>query len=154
MKGYDNHDGDLYLTEHDHIGYRYEILGLLGKGSFGQVAKCFDHKTKMYVAVKIVRNKKRFEKQGLVEVEVLTKLKSMDPSNEHSFVHVQDHFYFRGHLCFAFELLGINLYEWIKAGGFRGVHLGVIRTISVQILNCLSFLYDLKIIHCDLKPEV
>jgi dual specificity tyrosine-phosphorylation-regulated kinase 2/3/4 len=31
----------------------------LGKGSFGQVLKCFDHKKKEYVAVKVIRSKKR-----------------------------------------------------------------------------------------------
>lgn len=33
--GFDDSRGDLYLTANDHIAYRYEILGLLGKGSFG-----------------------------------------------------------------------------------------------------------------------
>jgi hypothetical protein len=27
--------GDLYLVKNDHIGYRYQILDILGKGSFG-----------------------------------------------------------------------------------------------------------------------
>ena len=73
--GYDDSRGDLYLTKHDHIYYRYEILSLLGKGSFGQVVKCYDHKLKINIALKIIRNKSRFEKQGLVEVDVLNRLK-------------------------------------------------------------------------------
>ena len=44
---------------HDHIQYRYEVLEVIGKGSFGQVLKCLDHKTKELVALKILRNKKR-----------------------------------------------------------------------------------------------
>uniref|UniRef100_A0A8U8BLX5 Uncharacterized protein n=1 Tax=Geospiza parvula TaxID=87175 RepID=A0A8U8BLX5_GEOPR len=44
---------------HDHIAYRYEVLEVIGKGSFGQVAKCLDHKTNELVALKIIRNKKR-----------------------------------------------------------------------------------------------
>ena len=43
----------------DHLVYRYEIMEVLGKGSFGQVVKSYDHKTGQYVAVKIIRNKKR-----------------------------------------------------------------------------------------------
>lgn len=52
---------------------------MLGKGSFGKVLKCYDHKEKNYVAVKIIKNKKRFEKQGMVEVKVLDAIKSRDP---------------------------------------------------------------------------
>jgi serine/threonine protein kinase len=73
--GYDDSRGDYYLTKRDHIGYRFEILSLLGKGSFGQVVKCFDHQKQIHVAVKLIRNKKRFEKQGLVEVKILRHLK-------------------------------------------------------------------------------
>ena len=43
----------------DHMVYRYEIQEVLGKGSFGQVVKCLDHKTGNLMAVKIIRNKKR-----------------------------------------------------------------------------------------------
>ena len=54
--------------------YRYEITDSLGKGSFGQVLKCLDHKTGEHVAVKIIRNKKRFHCQALVEVKILESL--------------------------------------------------------------------------------
>jgi serine/threonine protein kinase len=41
----------------------YEVLGVLGKGSFGQVLKVLDYKTGSYRALKIIRNKKRFHHQ-------------------------------------------------------------------------------------------
>ncbi|KAJ3119955.1 Dual specificity tyrosine-phosphorylation-regulated kinase [Physocladia obscura] len=152
--GYDDSRGDYYYTSHDHIGYRYECISILGKGSFGQALKCFDHKTKTIVALKIIRNKKRFEKPGIVEVKVLDRLRKEDADQSHNLVHMQDSFYFRGHLCITFELLGINLYEWVKSGGFRGIHMGVLKVFTVQILECLKLLHRIKTIHCDLKPEV
>jgi hypothetical protein len=47
--GYDNDKGDYKTVLRDHIAYRYEVLEFLGKGSFGQALKCFDHKTNEYV---------------------------------------------------------------------------------------------------------
>jgi dual specificity tyrosine-phosphorylation-regulated kinase 2/3/4 len=34
------------VVESDHIAYRYEILSQIGKGSYGQVLKVYDHKAK------------------------------------------------------------------------------------------------------------
>lgn len=42
--GYDDGQGSYNCVEHDHISYRYEVLKLLGKGSFGHVIKVYDHK--------------------------------------------------------------------------------------------------------------
>lgn len=58
--GYDNDKGDYKTVLKDHIAYRYEVLELLGKGSFGQCLKCFDHKQNGYVALKIIRNQEKF----------------------------------------------------------------------------------------------
>ena len=73
--GYDDERGDYNIVEGDHLAYRYEVIDLLGKGSFGQVVRCIDHSTGILVAVKIIRNKKRFHQQALVEVNILQKLK-------------------------------------------------------------------------------
>ena len=62
-------------------------------------------------------------------------------------------FYFRGHLCISTELLGMNLYEFIKCHDFRGFSLKLIRRFAKQLLSSLVLLNGHKIIHCDLKPE-
>ncbi len=65
-----------------------------------------------------------------------------------------EHFYFRGHLCIAMELLSINLYELIKANNFHGFTTGLIRRFTSQMLQSLALMRHHRIVHCDLKPEV
>jgi dual specificity tyrosine-phosphorylation-regulated kinase 2/3/4 len=73
--GYDDERGDYTIVPGDHLAYRYEIIDILGKGSFGQVVRCIDHRKGALVAIKIIRNKKRFHQQALVEVNILKKLR-------------------------------------------------------------------------------
>lgn len=72
--GYDDERGDYNIVLGDHMAYRYEVVDVLGKGSFGQVVRCVDHKDGGIVAIKIIRNKKRFHQQALVEVGILGRL--------------------------------------------------------------------------------
>lgn len=58
--GYDDERGDYKVVLKDHIAYRYEVVDFLGKGSFGQALRVFDHEKREFVALKIIRNKKRF----------------------------------------------------------------------------------------------
>ncbi|KAF2689148.1 hypothetical protein K458DRAFT_291435 [Lentithecium fluviatile CBS 122367] len=151
--GYDDDRGDYNIVFGDHLAYRYEVVDLLGKGSFGQVVRCVDHKTGALVAVKIIRNKKRFHQQALVEVNILQKIREWDPENKHSMINFTQSFYFRGHLCISTELLGMNLYEFIKAYDFKGFSLRLIRRFCKQMLASLVLLKSRRVIHCDLKPE-
>ncbi|OMJ96195.1 hypothetical protein SteCoe_153 [Stentor coeruleus] len=151
--GFDDQRSDYKLIQGDHISYRYEIQQMLGKGSFGQVCKCYDHKSKQQVAIKIIRNEKRFHRQGGIEVKVLDHIKTHDPDSKNSMVTMLESFNFRQHLCLSFELLSINLYELIKSNNLRGFSSSLIKRFALQILNCLCFLRENKIIHCDLKPE-
>lgn len=96
--GYDNDQGDYMYSEHDHIKYRFEISRKLGKGSFGVVLKCFDHLQKVNCAIKIIRNKKKLQKQGQVEVNILEHLRDNDPNDKKNIVRVKEYFYFRNHL--------------------------------------------------------
>jgi len=150
---YDDERGDYTVVMHDHIYYRYEVMNPLGKGSFGQVVRSFDFKNNGSVALKMVRNKKRFHHQALVEVKILEHIRERDLESTSNVVHMMDYFYFRNHLCITFELLSINLYEFIKNNNFQGVSLGLIRRFAIQLLAALRFLRKQHIIHCDLKPE-
>lgn len=96
--GYDDDRGDYKITIGDHIAYRYEILSILGRGSFGQVVRALDHKNKIEVALKIIRNKSRFHEQALVEIEILKYLKDKDANDNYCIVHLEDYFIFRKHM--------------------------------------------------------
>ncbi|CAI8599204.1 unnamed protein product [Vicia faba] len=157
--GYDNLNSDLILTVnlvliHVEKSRRYTVKDLLGHGTFGQVAKCWDSDTNSFVAVKIIKNQPAYYQQALVEVTILTTLnKKYDPEDKHHIVRIFDYFVYQRHLCICFELLDTNLYELIKMNHFRGLSLGIVQLFSKQILCGLALLKDAGIIHCDLKPE-
>ena len=151
--GFDDERNDYKIVIGDQIAYRFEVVQLLGKGSFGQVIKCFDHKCKIFVAVKIIRNQKRFHRQGKVEVKILKELKNNDPGDKYNTVKLLEYFMFRKHICITFELLSMNLYELLKTNNFQGFSLTLVRRIAVQILTCLNYMKENHVIHCDLKPE-
>ncbi|CAH0557160.1 unnamed protein product [Brassicogethes aeneus] len=151
--GYDDDGGSYNKVLHDHICYRYEILEVIGKGSFGQVIRAVDHMTNKHVAIKIIRNKKRFHHQALVEVRILDHLRKKDKDGNHNVIHMLEYFYFRNHLCISFELLSLNLYELIKKNNYQGFSLNLIRRFANSLLKCLRLLQKENIIHCDLKPE-
>lgn len=151
--GYDDTKGNYRINVKDHIAYRYEILAFLGKGSFGVAVKCLDHKTKEEVALKIIKNKKKYYYQAGVELKILQFLKENDPEDTMNIIHMKDFVIFRKHLCISFELMSINLYEFLKLNDFEGLSLSLIRRFAIQLLYALKYLKDHNVIHCDLKPE-
>lgn len=151
--GFDDENGDYIPVITDQLAYRYEILQVIGKGSFGQVLKCFDHKEKEFVAIKIIKNKKRFHQQGVIELKILDYILKYDSEDKHHLVHYKEYFMFRKHLCISFEMLSFNLYELLKSNSFEGLSLSIVRNITMQILSGLVFMHQHRIIHCDLKPE-
>ncbi|KAF6023096.1 DYRK2 [Bugula neritina] len=151
--GYDDDNGSYLHVPHDHISYRFEVLKVIGKGSFGQVVKAYDHKTHTHVALKMVRNEKRFHRQAQEEIRILEHLKKQDRENRMNIIHVFENFTFRNHICITFELLSMNLYELIKKNKFQGFSLQLVRKFAHSMLQCLDALFKNRIIHCDLKPE-
>ncbi|EAS02804.2 Serine/Threonine kinase domain protein (macronuclear) [Tetrahymena thermophila SB210] len=149
----DDTKGDYQYNVNDHIAYRYEIKEFLGKGSFGQVLKVFDHKRKEYAALKVIRNKQKFHEQALIELNILHYIKEKDYDNQTNIVKIRDFVIFRNHVCLVFELLSINLYDLLRNNKFQGLSLELIRRFAIQLLNAISFLKENRIIHCDLKPE-
>ncbi|XP_065920815.1 dual specificity tyrosine-phosphorylation-regulated kinase 1B-like isoform X2 [Dysidea avara] len=134
---------------------RYEIDSLIGKGSFGQVVKAYDMHEKEWVAIKIVKNRKAFYNQALIEIRLLELLNKHDPENKCYIVRLKTTFMFRNHLCLVFELLSYNLYELLRNTNFRGVSLNLTRKFAQQLCTALLYLStpEINIIHCDLKPE-
>jgi dual specificity tyrosine-phosphorylation-regulated kinase 2/3/4 len=149
--GFDDEEGNYLMASEDHLDYRYEIRRLLGRGSFGQVAECFDHKRKILVAVKVVTSSSKFRKQSKVEVAILEFLNRSSQS-EH-IVRMKACFSFRRHICIVFELLSLNLHQLIKSNKYRGFSPAKIKQITGQLVSALVTLRTYGVAHCDLKPE-
>ncbi len=62
---------------------------------------------------------------------ILNYLKEHDPEDVNNIIRIKDYAIFRKHLIISFELLSINLYEFIKNNEFRGVSIGLIRRFAI-----------------------
>jgi dual specificity tyrosine-phosphorylation-regulated kinase 2/3/4 len=86
-------------------------------------------------------------------VRILEHLRACDPGDEGNFVHMHERFTFRSHVCIAFELLSMSLYDFAKANNYQGMQLGLIRHFAQQLLVSLRVMRANRVLHCDLKPE-
>lgn len=148
--GLDDENGNYKLFPNDQIAFRYQVLRMLGSGSFGQVVECIDHKTSEHVALKVITNEDRRHAQAVLEVQTLQYLKESEAElGKHNIVSFHGHFYFRNHLVISFPLLGRTLFEACSSP----LPTATIATIGKQLAEALLFLRSCRIVHCDLKPD-
>ncbi|XP_029429863.1 homeodomain-interacting protein kinase 1 isoform X6 [Rhinatrema bivittatum] len=150
-----NGEGDYQLVQHEilcSMTNSYEVLEFLGRGTFGQVAKCWKRSTKEIVAIKILKNHPSYARQGQIEVSILSRLSS-ENADEFNFVRSYECFQHKNHTCLVFEMLEQNLYDFLKQNKFSPLPLKYIRPILQQVATALMKLKSLGLIHADLKPE-
>ncbi|EHB18341.1 Homeodomain-interacting protein kinase 4 [Heterocephalus glaber] len=130
----------------------YDIIEVLGKGTFGEVAKGWRRSTGEMVAIKILKNDVYRSRIIKNELKLLRCMRGLDPEEAHvirflEFFHDDFKFYL------VFELLEQNLFEFQKENNFAPLPARHIRTVTLQVLRALARLKELAIIHADLKPE-
>uniref|UniRef100_A0A667XVL9 non-specific serine/threonine protein kinase n=1 Tax=Myripristis murdjan TaxID=586833 RepID=A0A667XVL9_9TELE len=148
-------DGDYQLVQHEvlcSMKNTYEVLDFLGRGTFGQVVKCWKRGTGEVVAVKILKNHPSYARQGQIEVGILARL-SGENADEHNLVRAFECFQHRSHTCLVFEMLEQNLYDFLKQNKFSPLPMKVIRPVLQQVATALRKLKSMGLIHADLKPE-
>ncbi|KAG8229821.1 hypothetical protein J437_LFUL008189 [Ladona fulva] len=154
-QGSSSADGDYQLVQHEvlySMTNQYEVLEFLGRGTFGQVVKCWKKGTNEIVAIKILKNHPSYARQGQIEVSILSRL-SQENADEFNFIRAYECFQHKNHTCLVFEMLEQNLYDFLKQNKFSPLPLKYIRPILQQVLTALLKLKQLGLIHADLKPE-
>lgn len=71
-------DGDYQLVQHEvlfSMTNQYEVLEFLGRGTFGQVVKCWKKGTNEIVAIKILKNHPSYARQVSVTYIIFLSLK-------------------------------------------------------------------------------
>ncbi|XP_034390329.1 homeodomain-interacting protein kinase 2 isoform X4 [Cyclopterus lumpus] len=150
-----NSEGDYQLVQHEvlcSMTNTYEVLEFLGRGTFGQVVKCWKRGTNEIVAIKILKNHPSYARQGQIEVSILARL-STENADDYNFVRAYECFQHKNHTCLVFEMLEQNLYDFLKQNKFSPLPLKYIRPVLQQVATALMKLRSLGLIHADLKPE-
>ncbi|KAJ3196653.1 dual specificity protein kinase kns1 [Entophlyctis luteolus] len=150
----DDKDGHYIVRAGDFLTSRYQIVRLLGQGTFGKVVEAIDcSRSGARVAIKIVRSVQKYREAAKIEVKVLTALKKNDPLNLKRCIHLLSTFEHRNHTCMVFELLAQSIFDFLKENHFNPFPMYHIQAFAKQILDSIAFMHDLRLIHTDLKPD-
>ncbi|XP_056290719.1 serine/threonine-protein kinase MAK isoform X9 [Pseudoliparis swirei] len=127
---------------------RYTNLKQLGDGTYGSVLMARNNESGELVAIK--RMKRKF--YSWEECMNLREVKSLKKLNHANVVKLKEVIRENDHLYFVFEYMKENLYQLMKDRK-RLFPESVIRNISFQILQGLSFIHKHGFFHRDMKPE-
>ncbi|XP_024933950.1 serine/threonine-protein kinase AFC1 isoform X2 [Ziziphus jujuba] len=104
------------------------------------------------VAIKVVRSIKKYREAAMIEIDVLQLLRKYDRNGSRC-VQIRNWFDYRNHICIVFEMLGPSLYDFLRKNNYRPFPVDLVRELGRQLLECVAFMHDMRLIHTDLKPE-
>ncbi|XP_018010756.1 serine/threonine-protein kinase Doa isoform X6 [Hyalella azteca] len=149
----DDEDGHLIYRNGDILQDRYKILATLGEGTFGKVVKVRDLTCDQIVALKIIKNVEKYREAAKLEINVLEKLSEKDPADKQLCVKMLSWFDYHGHVCIAFQMLGLSVFDFLKDNNYRPYPLDQVRLMGYQLCHAINFLHSINLTHTDLKPE-
>ncbi|XP_032389579.1 serine/threonine-protein kinase 10 [Etheostoma spectabile] len=124
----------------------WEIIGELGDGAFGKVYKARNKETGILAAAKVIETKCEEELEDyIVEIDILAKC-------DHRYiVKLLDAFYHDNKLWIMIEFCPGGAVDATMLELDRGLTEPQIKVVCRQMLEALSYLHSMKIIHRDLK---
>ena len=140
----------------------YEILTRLGGGTFADVYKAIEKKTRELVAIKVLKKKyNSWEKcVELREYKSLKKLQEAASTSSYkgikNLIKLKEIIYIKetGVLNLIFEYMEKDLFELMKERSrIKNLNENQIRSVVYQTLLGLSFMHKYGFFHRDLKPE-
>ena len=92
----DDDEGHLIYSAGDILQNRFKIATTLGEGTFGKVVKVRDMFKNEVIALKIIKNVKKYREAAKLEINVLEKLAKYDPRGKYRCVQMLDWFDYHG----------------------------------------------------------
>jgi serine/threonine protein kinase len=131
---------------------KYELIRVIGDGTYGIVYEGKNKETKEKVAIKKLKQKYRTleECKNKIEIKILEKL------YHDNIIHLKEVARdFNGEISYIFEYCDCNLLEFIETHKEKNKKIPeqIIREIILQITKGLKYLHSKNYFHRDLKPE-
>ena len=79
-----------------------------------------------------------------VQLEVLNTLEKNDAAGQYHCVSLLEWFDYRGHVCMAFERLGLSLYDFLRRSGYLPFHVSLVQSPPSFPHQSMALL-----LHCD-----
>lgn len=105
------------------------------------------------MALKVIKNVEKYREAAKLEINALEKIAEKDPTFQHLCVKMLDWFDYHGHMCIAFEMLGLSVFDFLRENNYEPYPMDHVRHMAYQLCYAVKFLHDNKLTHTDLKPE-
>ncbi|CAG2256902.1 CLK2_3 [Mytilus edulis] len=106
-----------------------------------------------HIALKIIKNIEKYREAAKLEINVLEKIREKDPEGRYLCVQMMEWFDYHGHMCIAFDMLGLSVFDFLKDNHYIPYPLDQVRHIAYQLCYAVNFLHENHLTHTDLKPE-
>uniref|UniRef100_T1JJF3 Protein kinase domain-containing protein n=1 Tax=Strigamia maritima TaxID=126957 RepID=T1JJF3_STRMM len=121
-----------------------KIIATLGEGTFGKVVKVKDLQNEQILALKIIKNVEKYREAAKLEINVLEKLGEKDADGRFHCVKMLDWFDYHGHMCIAFEMLGLSVFDFLKDNNYQPYPLDQVRHIGYQLSYAVKLRRDVR----------
>lgn len=128
----------------------YEIVDMIGEGTYGYVYKAIHKPSNITVAIKKFKDledeDEHVKKTALREIQALNSLK------QPNIVRLLEIFRHEGKICLIFEYVDHTVLQEIDINP-EGLPQDRIRKLMYQMLKAVKYMHDNNLIHRDIKPE-
>jgi len=88
---------------------------------------------KAKIALKIIKNVDKYREAAKLEINVLKTIKEKDPACKYLCAHILDWFDYHGHICIAFDMLGLSVFDFLKDNNYIPYSIAQVRHITYQL---------------------
>lgn len=128
----------------------YEILEVIGEGTYGHVYKARHKPSNLVVAIKKFKDSESEDEH--VNKTALREINALNSLNHSNIVNLLETFRHEGKICLVFEYVDHTVLQDIDITP-QGLPPERVKKLMYQMLRAVAYMHENNLIHRDIKPE-